>query len=82
LGEPDDITWPEPELDTALVDYLAEHPEAMDTADGIAEWWLTRQRIRVDLAALARVLSRLTDLGVLEKIGSDENARYRLRGHN
>ena len=59
--------------------YLADHPEAMDTTTGIAEWWLMRQRIRVDLEALSRALGRLTNKGLLEKIGSGENARYRLK---
>jgi hypothetical protein len=59
--------------------YLAEHPEAMDTIEGIAEWWLMRQRIRVSLDALSRVLGRLTHDGLLEKIGEGENACYRLK---
>jgi hypothetical protein len=79
LGEISEITLPEPELETAVMSYLAEHPEAMDTIEGIAEWWLMRQRIRVGLEALSRVLGRLTNDGLLEKIGEGENARYRLK---
>ena len=30
-----------------ILAYLAEHPQAMDTLEGIAEWWLMRQHIRV-----------------------------------
>jgi hypothetical protein len=73
---------PESELEEAIRLYLAEHPEAMDTTEGIAEWWLTRQRIRVDLEALMRVLSRLTGEGVLEQIGQGDLARYRLKSAN
>jgi hypothetical protein len=70
--------WPESKLEEAIRLYLAEHPEAMDTTEGIAEWWLMRQRIRVDLEALMKVLSRLTGEGVLEQIGDGDSARYRL----
>jgi hypothetical protein len=79
LNEPREITWDEQELEMALRHYLAEHPDAMDTTEGIAEWWLMRQRIRIDLEALEMTLHRLTDEGVLEQIGSGTQALYRLR---
>ena len=69
----------EKELAEAIVGYLREHPHAMDTLAGIAEWWIMRQRIRVDVETLGRALQRLTDQGVLEKVGFGESARYRLR---
>jgi hypothetical protein len=82
LDGPREITWREPELELAVRRYLAEHPEAMDTTEGIAEWWLMRERMRVDLEALARILGRLTDEGVLERIGAGDEARYRLKGND
>ena len=51
----------------------------MDTLEGIAEWWLMRQRIRVDVAMLARVIRRLTERGALEELGPPDDPRYRLR---
>ncbi len=54
----------------------------MDTTEGIAEWWLMRQRIRVDLEALVKVLSRMTCEGILEQIGEGGLARYRLKPPN
>jgi len=82
LDDPREMTWREPELETAVRHYLAEHPEAMDTIEGIAEWWLMRERIRVDLAALTRTLRRLTEEGLLERIGGGDGARYRLKGND
>lgn len=75
-------TWCEPELGEAIRQYLAEHPQAMDTLEGIAEWWLMRQRVRVDLEVLERVLRHLTAEGVLEQMGSGDQARFRLRKVN
>ena len=69
----------EEQLAEAIVDYLGKHPHAMDTLTGIAEWWIMRQRIRVDVETVGRALDRLTDQGVLERIGSGESACYRLR---
>ncbi len=63
----------------AILGYIAEHPHAMDTVEGIAEWWLTRQAIRVNVVLLTRVLHRLTESGLLEEIGSGEHRRYRLK---
>jgi Fe2+ or Zn2+ uptake regulation protein len=69
----------EKQLEQAVVSYLHEHPHAMDTLEGIAEWWIMRQKVRVDIETLTRALERMTDRGLLERIGSGESARYRLK---
>jgi hypothetical protein len=66
-------------LSDLVLGYLAEHPEAMETLDGIAEWWIDRRLIRVDVEALASALERLTAQGTLEAIGTGRGRRYRLR---
>ena len=68
----------EEELGQAVMAYLQEHPHASDTLQGIAEWWVMRRQVRVELAALERVLRHLTDDGLLEEIGSGASRRYRL----
>jgi hypothetical protein len=67
------------ELLKAVVDYLSEHPHAMDTLEGIAQWWIPRQQVRVEASRLASALDLLTERGMLERIGSGESARYRLK---
>ena len=69
----------EKQLEEAVISYLHEHPHAMDTLEGIAEWWIMRQKVRVDVETLTRTLERMTDRGLLERIGSGESARYRLK---
>ena len=68
-------------LTRMILDYLAEHPQAMDTVEGIAEWWILRHQARVVTARVARVLAQLTARGLLEKFGTGESSRYRLRQH-
>jgi hypothetical protein len=69
----------EAELAEAILEYLSEYPHAMDTLEGIAEWWVMREQVRVEVDALVRVLQQLTKDGLLEEIGPDDNPRYRLR---
>jgi len=59
--------------------YLAENPGAMDTLEGIAEWWVMREQLRVDLQRLSRVLDDLTRQGILEETGLGSDRVYRLR---
>jgi hypothetical protein len=64
-------------LGEAVMQYLDAHPESMDTASGIAEWWLLRQAVRTEVHRVSEVLDELTGRGLLERIGAGESARYR-----
>ena len=47
--------------------YLLAHPDASDTLDGIARWWLSRQR-RDDARDLVQAaLDLLVERGVVER---------------
>jgi hypothetical protein len=67
------------ELAQAILAYLAEHPQAMDSVEGIAQWWLMRQQIRVGVKTLTRVLRGLADRGLLEEVADGGQRRYRLK---
>jgi hypothetical protein len=67
------------EVAQAILAYLAEHPQAMDSVEGIAEWWLMRQQIRVNVMKLTQVLGELNERGLVEEIGQGEQRRYRLK---
>lgn len=68
------------ELAETVVGYLKEHPGGMDTLEGIAEWWVPRQKIRVDVEKLADALEELIQQGALERVGPENNPHYRLKG--
>lgn len=76
---PQDNTQHEQALAHCVLDYLAEHPQAMDTLEGIAEWWVMREQVRVDVRLLERVLRRLTKQGLLEEIHSGAQVRFSLK---
>lgn len=82
VGEADNDPEPssqEQAVRSAILAHLKQCPRAMDTFDGIAEWWLMRQHMLVQLEVLTNVLARLTQDQTLEMIGPPENPCYRLR---
>ena len=50
-----------------IMDYLAKHPFAADTAEGIALWWMKRQRYEASIKLVGLALEELTSRGLLEK---------------
>jgi hypothetical protein len=66
------------ELGQAILRYLAARPQAADTVEGIAEWWLLRQQVCVVVERVERVLRQLTARGILEEVGTGVSRRYRL----
>jgi len=55
------------ELAEAVISYLRKHKDAADTIEGIARWWIMRERIETDIDELAETLDSLTDEGILAK---------------
>jgi len=49
-------TW---ELARAILRYLERHPEAKDSLDGIARWWIQREWCERQLADVERALDVL-----------------------
>jgi hypothetical protein len=69
----------EPGLRDLVLGYLDEHPTAMDTLDGIAEWWILRQQIQIEVRRVSAVLSSLVREGVLEECEQGGVRFYRRR---
>jgi hypothetical protein len=66
------------ELAGLVLGYLRDHPDAADTLQGVAEWWIPRQQIRVDVMNLQRALRLLVTRGFVEEVGRGGHATYRL----
>ena len=64
-------------------DYLTAHPNALDSLEGIAKWWLARQHYVEQLSKVQKALNYLVDQGVLIKQRtSDGKTLYRVQKSN
>jgi hypothetical protein len=60
-----------------VLTYLVNNPDAQDTLEGIAEWWLLERKIESRAAKVKEVLADLVARGlILERRGSDSRLRY------
>ncbi|MBD3318175.1 MAG: hypothetical protein GF344_20520 [Chitinivibrionales bacterium] len=63
----------------AIERYLHAHPHAADTVDGVAIWWLTRQRFVETLDTVEQALEYLVATGDVKKtLTADGNPLYSL----
>ena len=62
-----------------LLRYWMERPNAHDTLEGIAEWWLLERYLRRRIAEVRSALAELVDRGwVVERRGADGRLHYHL----
>lgn len=60
----------------AILRYLADHPDAADTSEGIAKWWLPTDRT-IDTEAVLSALARLEAQGLVHRrINADHHVLY------
>ena len=66
------------EIAYEILAYLAEHPEAQDTLDGIVQWWLLEQKIKHQTNIVKEAVAELVDKGLLLEYKSrDSQVHYR-----
>lgn len=62
-----------------ILAYLAEHPAAGDTREGIVHWWLLEQKIKDMTAEVESALNELVAHGLLiERRQEDGRVHYRV----
>jgi DNA-binding PadR family transcriptional regulator len=62
-----------------ILAYLAEHPDAQDTTEGIIEWWLSERAAKPNIALVEEALTELVDLGfILTRRTEDARAYYKV----
>ena len=55
------------------------HPQAQDTIDGIADWWLTERRVRQGIAEVEVALRHLVERGLVDvDVRKDGKKHYSL----
>lgn len=55
------------EIRTSVLGYLAEHPAAADSVDGIRNWWLYRRMARFSIERVQKALDDLEMAGFIER---------------
>ena len=72
-------TFKQSELTQQILAYLADHPKAQDTVEGILHWWLLEQQIKNLEVQVEKALAELVaNKVVLERRGSDGRIHYRI----
>lgn len=67
-------------IGSAILGYLESHPEAGDTEEHIARWWLAAQRVEPRQDQTGRALAWLDRNGFIERLElPDRRVLYRLR---
>jgi len=67
------------EIIRRIMGYMAEHPEAQDTLDGILHWWLLEREIKFQIEKVKEALSELVQRGlILEYKSEDSRIHYRM----
>ena len=51
----------------AILQYLQNHPDAGDTVEGIAQWWLAQQDVGESEVLVEQALNHLVKLGLLKR---------------
>ena len=60
-----------------ILEYLAKHPDAQDTIDGIVRWWVLDSYLRKGVPRVERTVARLVKQGFLEeKLSPDGKIFY------
>jgi hypothetical protein len=54
-------------LAKVILRYLDAHSDAADTAEGISQWWVARQRYQDSKAAVERALAELVQQNLVKR---------------
>jgi hypothetical protein len=79
MRAPGGLTAEESGLARAILEYLSRHPQAKDTREGIATWWLQQQQIEQAVRRISRVMEFLASRNfIIERRGPDLRVYYEL----
>ncbi len=59
----------EPNLAKGVLEYLLRYPDAQDTVEGIAEWWLLEHQVRHAVNDVRKAMDELEARGLVIKTG-------------
>jgi hypothetical protein len=59
-----------------ILDYLASHPEAQDTLDGILHWWVLDSCVKKWAPIVPETVAKLVEQGFLEEKRSPDGQTF------
>ena len=68
-----DAAW---KVAVKILRYLAEHPNAADTSDGILEWWLFKQSIFDEERVVEQALDSLVEQKLIFKVEAADTRKH------
>jgi len=72
FGQPD-----RDDVSREILSYLTEHPDAEDTLEGIARWWLLERELQIHVKLVEDVLRDLTRQARIRKVDRNGTVYYR-----
>lgn len=67
---------PLPSPASEILDYLARHPEAQDTLDGILHWWVLDACVKTWAPRITETVAKLVEQGFLEEKPSPDGRKF------
>jgi len=57
----------EDKISEQILDYLRKNPDAGDTLEGVASWWMLRQQVQESLTAVQQAIEKLKTKGLISE---------------
>jgi hypothetical protein len=77
-----DLCFPDKsQIAREILAYLADHPDAEDTLDGIVQWWLLERKIKYQKSLVQEAIADLVDQKLI-LTWNDSSSRRRYRANN
>ena len=62
-----------------ILAYLEKHPDACDTLEGVASWWVLEREIEDQTMIVKKVLEELTRSALIERFRKGHQVYYRIK---
>ena len=73
------LLYDKADIGVEILDYLIEHPDAQDTADGIAQWWILERCVKRQTPLVNEALEDLVERGlIVGRRAKDSKVHYRI----